>query len=100
MQIEAGGAATAPIASVGCHMGDRYARIAVDGTVYYCCNTETTVGCLTNGQGFSELWRSQAWNAMRARLARGEYFPGCARCGKFGQNAKIAMKLRAEGGNR
>ncbi|HOY65593.1 MAG TPA: radical SAM protein [Candidatus Ozemobacteraceae bacterium] len=99
-QVEAGGAATAPIASVGCHMGDRYARIAVDGTVYYCCNTETAIGRLSDGQGFSELWRGQDWNGMRARLARGEYFPGCARCGKFEQNAKIAVKLRAAGASR
>jgi len=93
-QVLAGGAATAPIAEVGCHMGDRYARIAVDGTVYFCCNTETAIGRLGDGTGFSDLWHGSDWNAMRGRLARGEYFPGCARCGKFEQNAKLAAKLR------
>ncbi len=93
-QLLAGGAATAPIAEVGCHMGDRYARIAVDGTVYFCCNTETAIGRLGDGTVFSDLWHGTGWNAMRMRLARGEYFPGCARCGKFEQNAKLAAKLR------
>lgn len=96
-QVLAGGAATAPIAEVGCHMGDLYARIAVDGTVYFCCNTETAVGRLGDGTRFSDLWRGHAWNAMRERLVRGEFFPGCARCGKFEQNAKIAAKLRSAG---
>jgi len=96
-QVEAGGAATAPISDVGCHMGDLYARIAVDGTVYYCCNTETAIGRIGSGVHFSDLWLSSAWNAMRARLARGEFFPGCVRCGKFEQNAKIAAKRRASG---
>lgn len=93
-QVLAGGTATAPIADVGCHMGDQYARIAVDGTVFFCCNTETAIGRLADGTGFSGLWHGSDWNAMRARLARGEYFPGCARCGKFEQNAKLAVKLR------
>lgn len=93
-QVLAGGSATAPIAEVGCHMGDRYARIAVDGTVYFCCNTETAIGRLGDGTRFSSLWHGSDWNAMRGRLARGEYFPGCTRCGKFEQNAKLAAKLR------
>lgn len=96
-QVLAGGVATAPIAEVGCHMGDRYARIAVDGTVYFCCNTETAIGSIADGTGFSALWRGPDWDAMRGRLARGEYFPGCARCGKFEQNAKLAAKLRPVG---
>ena len=96
-QVLAGGAATAPIAETGCHMGDRYARIAIDGTVYFCCNIETTIGRLGDGTRFSDLWHGQVWNEMRARLRRGEYFPGCARCGKFEQNAKLAAKLRRSG---
>lgn len=89
--------ATAPIARTGCHMGDRYARIDARGTVYFCCNTETALGVLPDGRGFRELWNGPEWNALRARLAAFDFLPGCARCGKFEQNAKIAAKRRAAG---
>jgi MoaA/NifB/PqqE/SkfB family radical SAM enzyme len=89
-QLSVGGSATAPIHEVGCHMGGIYARVAVDGTVYFCCNTETVIGRVGNGTRFSDLWRGPEWEAMRARLSRREFFPGCSRCGKYEQNARLA----------
>lgn len=94
-QLAAGEGATAPIETVGCHMGDRYARVAVDGTVYFCCNTETAIGRIDPATRFPDLWRGEAWEAMRARLAARDFLPGCLRCGKFEQNAKIAAKRSA-----
>jgi MoaA/NifB/PqqE/SkfB family radical SAM enzyme len=38
--------ATAPIADVGCFVGAFYARVTVDGTVLFCCNTDVVVGSL------------------------------------------------------
>ena len=42
----------------------------------------------------SRLWTGDAWQALRERLARGEFFPGCSRCGKFEQTSKWASKLQ------
>ncbi len=85
---------TAPIGKVGCFVGYVYARVAVDGTVYFCCNTEIPVGTLAaGGARFSELWGSARWNGARERLRSGDYFPGCTRCGKFAQNAKLARRF-------
>jgi len=92
-QLRAGGAATAPIADVGCFMGYAYARVLVDGTVLYCCSTEVRVGTLAAGTPFSELWRGEAWQALRARLGRGEYFESCHQCGKFNQNVKLSRRF-------
>jgi hypothetical protein len=94
-QLAAGGAATAPIAEVGCYMGHYYSRVLVDGTVLYCCNTEVVVGSLADGTPFSRLWHGEAWNALRARLARGDYLPSCSQCGKLNQNVKIGRRLAA-----
>jgi MoaA/NifB/PqqE/SkfB family radical SAM enzyme len=94
-QLGAGGAATAPIAEVGCYMGHYYSRVLVDGTVLYCCNTEVVVGSLAGGARFSELWRGEAWQALRARLRAGDFLPSCAQCGKINQNVKIGRKLAA-----
>jgi MoaA/NifB/PqqE/SkfB family radical SAM enzyme len=93
-QLAAGGEATAPIADVGCYMGHVYARVLVDGTVLYCCNTEVVVGSLSEAR-FSELWRGPRWDAWRARMRAGDYLPSCAQCGKLNQNVKISRKLRA-----
>lgn len=91
-QLEAGGAATAPIREIGCFIGHYYARVLVDGTVLYCCNTEVRVGSLSDRR-FSELWDGAEWNALRERLRRGEYFDSCNQCGKLNQNVKIAEKF-------
>jgi pyruvate-formate lyase-activating enzyme len=87
--------ATVPIEEVGCFMGHVYTRITATLDVLYCCNTEVRVGSLADAP-FAELWRGAAWQALRARLARGDYFAGCARCGKFEQNVKWSRRVRDE----
>ena len=91
-QLRAGGEATAPIAEVGCFLGYHYSRVTVEGAVLYCCNTEVEVGHLR--EGFSKLWRGPAWTALRERLRAGQYFAGCAQCGKFNQNVKLSARFR------
>lgn len=93
-QVRTGGAATAPIESVGCLLGYHYSRITVEGTVLYCCNTEVVVGSLARGEPFSALWRGPAWEGLRARLRQGRYFPGCHQCGKLNQNVKLSKRFR------
>ena len=92
-QLSAGGDDTAPIEDVGCFMGYAYSRILVDGTVLYCCSTEVKVGTLADGTSFAELWTGPAWNALRARLRRGEYFDSCRQCGKFNQNVQLGQRF-------
>jgi len=89
---------TVPIEDVGCFMGYVYTRITASGDVLYCCNTEVKVGSLATAR-FAELWFGPAWQALRARLRRGDYFPGCARCGKFEQNVKWSRRVRDELGD-
>ncbi len=96
-QLDAGGEATAPIAEVGCFQGHYYARVLVDGTVLYCCNTDVRVGSLAEAR-FSELWRGEAWSALRQRMRRGEYFASCGQCGKFNQNVALARRFEARHG--
>ena len=86
--------ATVPIEDVGCWMGFVYTRVTAERDVLYCCNTEVRVGSL-NEASFQELWEGQRWQTLRERLGRGEYFPGCERCGKFEQNAAWAQRLAA-----
>jgi hypothetical protein len=93
-QLAAGGDDTAPIENYGCFMGHVYARVLVDGTVLFCCNTETVVGSLASGARFGELWRGAAWNELRERMRRGDYLASCRQCGKLNQNVKIAEQLR------
>lgn len=92
-QLAAGGQATVPIAEVGCWMGYVYTRVTVEEEVLYCCNPAVRVGSLHDAP-LTELWRGPAWQALRARLGRGEWFEGCDRCGKFEQNLKWADALR------
>ena len=81
---------------VGCAMGFAYTRIAVDGTVLFCCNTEIEVGRVGEGS-LAEQWYGPRWQDMRERIGRSEWFPGCARCGKFEQNVKWGERQRARG---
>lgn len=97
-QVGAGGGATAPIAEVGCLMGYTYARVLVDRTVLYCCNVDVVVGNLA-GTTFAALWAGPAWNALRARLRRGDYFASCDQCGKLNQNVKLAQKFEQRFGH-
>ena len=85
--------ATVPIADVGCFMGHVYTRITASLDVLYCCNTEVRVGSLADAP-FGELWRGPAWQALRDRLRRGDYFAGCERCGKFEQNVKWSRRVK------
>lgn len=91
-------AATVPAAATGCFMGYAYARVTAEGTVLYCCDPALVVGTVRQGSRFSGLWRSPAWDGLRARLRQGQYFPGCARCGKFAQNVKLGRRFEAEYG--
>ena len=93
MQSDRAGGATAPIRDIGCFMGHSYARILVDGTVLYCCNVDVKVGHLDEAR-FSELWHGPSWNALRARMRRGEYFDSCNQCGKLNQNQAIRERVR------
>jgi len=86
---------TAPIEDVGCFMGYEYSRILVDGTVLYCCNTDVRVGSLADGTRFSDLWYGPAWEALRARFRRGDYYESCSQCGKLNQNVKLAERFEA-----
>ncbi len=87
--------ATVPIADVGCFQGYVYTRITASLDVLYCCNTEVKVGSLADAR-LSELWRGEAWQALRDRLRRGDYFAGCERCGKFEQNVEWSKRVRDE----
>ncbi len=90
--------ATVPIDAIGCFMGHVYTRITVDRDVLFCCNTEIKVGSLVDAS-FAELWRGDAWQTLRDRLRRGEWFSGCARCGKLEQNATWSERYRARFGD-
>jgi MoaA/NifB/PqqE/SkfB family radical SAM enzyme len=90
--------ATVPIADVGCFQGYVYTRITASLDVLYCCNTEVKVGSLADAR-FAELWRGDAWQALRDRLRRGDYFAGCERCGKFEQNVAWSKRVREELGD-
>ncbi len=87
--------ATVPIAEVGCFQGYVYTRITASLDVLYCCNTEVRVGSLADAR-LSELWRGEAWQGLRDRLRRGDYFAGCERCGKFEQNVAWSRRVREE----
>jgi hypothetical protein len=46
------------------------------------------VGSLGPDRSLGDLWRGNAWQALRDRVAAGERFPGCATCGKYEQNLR------------
>ncbi len=92
-QLAAGGSATAPIEATGCFMGFVYARILVDGTVLYCCNTDVVVGRLGPTTRFSDLWSGATWQSWRERFREGRYLASCRQCGKINQNDKIARAI-------
>lgn len=89
-QLATGGTDTAPIDEIGCFMGFSYARVLVDGTVLYCCNTEVVMGQLDDDTPFSSLWRGETWQAFRDRMRAGRYLESCRQCGKLNQNVAIA----------
>jgi MoaA/NifB/PqqE/SkfB family radical SAM enzyme len=93
-QLASGGRATVPLEETGCFMGHVFCRIGVDQEVFYCCNTEVRVGSLREST-FPELWWGPSWQALRVRMAKGDYLPACDKCGKFEQNRKWGQRLSA-----
>ena len=89
---------TAPIDNVGCFVGGFYARITVDGTVLFCCNTEVEIGSL-QVLPFSSWWRSAKWEHWRRRMRSGRYLASCFQCGKLNQNEKLSRRFRATFGD-
>jgi len=85
--------ATAPIDDVGCFVGGFYARVTVDGTVLYCCNTEVVIGSLRQ-LPFSQWWNSARWASWRRRMRDGRYLESCRQCGKLNQNVKLSGRFR------
>jgi len=83
---------TTPMDEVGCAMGHVYTRVTVTGDVLYCCNPAVRVGSLDDAP-ISALWSGPRWQALRERIARHDWFPGCERCGKFEQNVKWRRRL-------
>ena len=86
---------TAPIEEVGCFMGFAYCRITVDNELLYCCNTNVSVGFVSEETPFRALWEGDRHNALRDTVRAGRYFRGCDQCGKYKQNLKWSEKLRA-----
>lgn len=84
---------TAPIDQIGCFLGHFYARVTVDGTVLYCCNTEVVVGSLQT-LPFSSWWRSARWEHWRRRMREGRYLDSCFQCGKVNQNAALSRRFK------
>lgn len=84
---------TAPIEEVGCYMGTVYCRITVDCELLYCCNTEISVGFLSDRVDFEQLWFGEKYAELRERLGRRDFFESCQQCGKYKQNLKWARKL-------
>jgi MoaA/NifB/PqqE/SkfB family radical SAM enzyme len=99
-QVATVGGTTAPIDKVGCFLGYDYCRITADGTALFCCNSQARVGQVRKSGDFSGLWRGPAWNGIRARVARGRFFPGCDQCGKLDENIRLAHHYRDRFGNR
>jgi MoaA/NifB/PqqE/SkfB family radical SAM enzyme len=77
-------------AVTGCYAGYLYSRVYVDGRVFFCCE-HIEVGHVDDGP-FPQIWKAPRYDAMRERLRRGEYFPGCARCGKHDMNFQAARR--------
>ncbi len=55
--------------TIGCAMGFAYTRVAVDGTVLFCCNTAVPVGRVGDGPLVAQ-WVGPRWQEARNRIAR------------------------------
>jgi hypothetical protein len=89
---------TAPMGEIGCFVGAFYARITVDGTVLFCCNTEVVVGSLQT-LPFSAWWRSARWEHWRRRMREGRYLDSCSQCGKVNQNVALSSRFKQRFGD-
>lgn len=76
-----------------CFAGYLYSRVFVDGRIFFCCE-HIDVGHMDAGP-FDQQWQGPAYQALRQRLAAGQGFPGCARCGKHDMNYTAARQLAA-----
>lgn len=76
-----------------CFAGYLYSRIHVDGRVLFCCE-HIDVGHVEEAD-FATIWASPNYQAVRERLHRGHYYPGCQRCGKYDMNHDAAQALAA-----
>lgn len=83
---------TTPVDQTGCAMGHVYTRIAVDGAVIFCCNTQVQVGSLAE-HTLAELWWGDRWQSLREHLAAGRFFKGCEVCGKYEQNRTWSQRF-------
>ncbi|MDP2342231.1 MAG: radical SAM protein [Deltaproteobacteria bacterium] len=97
-QARTGGDETAPIQDIGCFVGAFYARVTVEGTVLFCCNTDVVVGSLSV-LPFSAWWRSARWEHWRRRMREGRYLESCSQCGKVNQNAALSARFRSRYGD-
>lgn len=86
------GPATPDAGRPECFAGYFYSRVYVDGRVFFCCD-HIEAGRLEDGP-FDRIWRGAPYAAVRARLHRGEGYPGCARCGKHDLNFGATRELR------
>ncbi len=84
---------TSPIEDIGCYMGTIYCRITVDQELLYCCNTNISVGWITDETSFRQLWNGTAYEQLRNRIGGGDFFDSCRQCGKYKQNFKWSEKL-------
>ncbi len=81
-----------------CFAGHFYARVSVEGRVFFCC-AHIDVGNVST-ESFASVWTGPRYQAMRARLLRREYLDVCSRCGKHDMNFSLERELeelRAEG---
>ena len=78
------------VEQTGCYAGHYYSRITASGDVYFCCNQqpELRAGSLLDNT-FTQIWQSEPYQTMREQRRRGEFLPGCERCGKFDLNQKV-----------
>jgi MoaA/NifB/PqqE/SkfB family radical SAM enzyme len=81
-----------------CFAGYLYTRVSVEGRVYFCC-AHLDAGDVAK-TGFEQVWSAPQYQAMRERIAKGQWFDACNRCGKHDMNFSAERELaglRAEG---
>ncbi|MBN1409689.1 MAG: radical SAM protein [Spirochaetales bacterium] len=79
-------------ARTGCYAGLLYSRIYVTGDVFYCCAHIAVGNALETP--LSVLWTGETYNALRRRLAAGNFFPQCRNCGKINMNYSVFNSLQ------
>ncbi len=95
-QVTSGSHRTAPIEDTGCFMGYLYSRVTVEEELLFCCNTNVSVGHVSEETPLSTLWSSPRYDGIRKHLRAGRYFKGCHQCGKYKQNLKWSERLQGK----